>query len=140
MKTLLVIVSIALGCTMTSVGQNYMGLKQSKVLKDLGKPDSLGADFIVYTKIDEDGTNTYYFDNEGNCNGFEINRTKHYLDEYQRMLKKEFNKACENRYVKRTKKLNYLAELTLMNDKFRITIHNVASELICPEKLAMAMN
>ena len=140
MKTLTLIASIVLACTMTSVGQNYMGLKQSKILRDLGKPDSIGTNFFVYTDLVEEGSDIYYFDNEGNCNRFEIIRGKSYLNEYQRILGREFTKTCENKYIKKMKKTNYLAELTLMNDKFNINIQESNENILCTDKLALLVN
>jgi len=140
MKTLALILSIVLACTMTSVGQNYMGLKQTKILKDLGKPDSTGTNFIIYNDLEEEGANIYYFDSGNNCNGFEIVRNNSYLNEYQRILNREFTKTCENKYLKKTKKINYLAELTLMQNKFQIKIQETNENIICSDKLALLLN
>lgn len=140
MKTLLLIVSAVLACTITSVGQNYMGMKQSKIVKDLGKPDSMGNNFIVYTDLEEEGTNIYYIDKDGNCNSFEIVRSKSYLSQYRKILEREFTKSCENMYSKKMKKTNYLAEITLMQDKFQIKIQESNEDLHCSEKLALLSN
>lgn len=137
MKTLILIVSMVLACTMTSVGQNYMGLKQAKILKDLGKPDSIGVNYIVYNDADEDGINIYYFDATGNCNSFEIIRGKSYLGEYQKMLNREFSRTCDNKYFKKMKKINYMAELVLMQDSFQIKIQETNTDLTCSAKLAL---
>lgn len=137
MKTLILFVSAVLACTITSVGQNYMGMKQSKILKDLGRPDSIGSNFMIYNDLDEVGSNTYYWDENGNCNSFEIVRNKSYLNEYQKILGREFTRSCDNKYIKRMKRTNYQAELILMQDKFQIKILETKADLNCSERLAI---
>lgn len=122
MKTILLFIGILLGCSMTGIGQNYMGMSQTKILKNFGKPDSIGSNYFVYTDQEEDGENIYYFDGSGNCNSFEIVRNVSHLHGYQKILNREFTKTCNNRYVKKTKKMNYLAELTLGEGSFQIKI------------------
>lgn len=123
MKTLLLIVGIVLLCTITSVGQNYIGMSQSKILKSVGQPDKVGENYIVYHNLNEVGDNIYYFDENGNCNSYEICRNNTYLNEYRRVLNREFNKSCQDHYFKKIKKINYQAELSLSQDTFTIKIH-----------------
>jgi len=124
MKTF-IIISILFAFSITVVGQNYMGMSQSKIVKCIGEPDRRGDNFYVYNVLEEKGENIYYFDEKGNCNSFEIVRNISYYNEYQKMLESEFVSASKNRYVKKTKKINYLAELTLAKDTFEIKIQDI---------------
>lgn len=137
MKTLALTLSIVLGFTLSVVGQNYMGMSQSKIVKSMGEPDKVGANYFVYNALDEYGQNVYYFNESGNCTSFEIIRNIEHLDEYQKILKREFKEACLNKYVKKTKKMNYMAELILASDSFQIRIQdNSNSDTNCGQMLA----
>jgi hypothetical protein len=125
MKTLILIMSTFFACTFSSVGQNYMGMNQSRILKDLGEPDEIGDRYIMYKDLIEEGENIYYFNTNDTCISFLIVRNNSYLEEYQKMLKSDFTKTAENQYSKKTRKLNYLAELTQSSGKFQILIHQV---------------
>lgn len=127
MKRLALTLSIILGLSLTMVGQNYMGMNQSKIVKENGQPDRIGDNFYVYTNMGEYGENIYYFDQGGNCISFEIVRKNLYLEEYQRILGREFTETCNNKFVKRTKKLNYIAELVLSKDTFLIKIQDAGN-------------
>jgi hypothetical protein len=131
MKTSVVLLSIFLVCSTSIVGQNYMGMSQSKIVKSMGEPDKIGSNFYIYNDLDEKGENIYYFDGNGNCNSFEIVRDMAYLQEYQKILKSEFNETPDNKYVKKTKKINYKAELILSSDKFQIKIQDSDTGIIC---------
>jgi hypothetical protein len=135
MKTLALTLSIVLGFTLSIVGQNYMGMNQSKIIKSMGEPDKVGANYYVYTALDEYGQNIYYFNETGNCTSFEIVRNISHLDEYQKILKREFKETCQNKYIKKTKKMNYLAELILMEETFQIKIKD-NNDANCGQMLA----
>jgi hypothetical protein len=124
MKTLTLITVIILGYTLTIAGQNYMGMNQSKIKLSIGDPDLIGHNYFVYNDLIEDGENIYYFDENGNCNSFKIVRNISYLGEYQKMLKKEFKEAGQNKYIKKTKKIYYLAELTQWENTFQIKVED----------------
>lgn len=137
MKTLALTLGIALGFTLSVVGQNYMGMSQSKIVKSMGEPDKVGANYYVYTALDEYGENVYYFDESGNCISFEIKRDITHLEEYQKILKREFKEACLNKYVKKTRKMNYMAELILSNDSFQIRVQDIVNpDATCNHMLA----
>jgi hypothetical protein len=122
MKTLALTLSIVLGFTLSVVGQNFMGMNQSKIVKSMGEPDKVGANYYVYSALDEYGENIYYFDKSGNCTSFEIIREISHLEEYQKILKREFKEASQNKFVKKTKKMNFMAELILSDNTFQIKI------------------
>lgn len=137
MKTLALTLGIVLGFTLSVVGQNYMGMNQSKIIQSMGQPDKIGANFYVYRALDEYGENIYYFDESGNCKSFEIIRNISHLNEYQKILKREFKETCLNKYIKKTKKMNYLAELILSDESFQIKIHDIVNpEASCGQMLA----
>ena len=136
MKTLMVIISIVLACTITSVGQNYMGMSQSKILKSMGEPDVKGESFFIYTDYLENGENIYYFDENNNCTSYTIVRNNEYLKDYQKLLKKEFKQSSENKFWKKTRKTNYSAEITKSKDKFQIRIQQVKSTSDTSDKTA----
>lgn len=124
MKTLALTLMIALGYTLSVVGQNFIGMNQSKIIKSMGEPDKVGTNFYVYTALDEYGENIYYFDKGGNCISFEIIRNNSHLEEYQKILRREFNEASQNKFVKKTRKLNFIAELKLLEGSFQIKIQD----------------
>lgn len=125
MKTSILLLSISLICSTPVIGQNYMGMSQSKIVSSMGEPDEIGSNYYVYNDLDEKGENIYYFDENGNCNSFEVIRSITYLGDYQKMLKNEFTEACYNKYVKKTKKINFYAELTLSQEAFQIKISDI---------------
>lgn len=127
MKTLAVILSFVVGFTLQIVGQNYMGMSQSEIIKSIGEPDRIGTNYFSYNALDEYGENIYYFDSCGNCNSFQIIRNLSYLNEYKRMLNREFNKDSKNKYIRKTRKFHYFAELTLLDDSFHIKIQNLGN-------------
>jgi hypothetical protein len=125
MKTLLVLIGIILLSVTMSKGQNYIGLSLSKIEKKYGKPDEKGANFIVYMDNREEGTNTYYFDETGNCNAFVITRASGYFNDYQKMLKKDFTQTLTNKYQSNSKSLNYIAEVSKLENEFQIRITQI---------------
>ena len=122
MKTILIITSVIFFGASVSNGQNCIGLNQSKILKKFGTPDSLGTNYIVYVDQQEEGTNTYYFDANNNCNAFVIKRASNYYANYQKLLDKNFTRTVENTFVCKSKKLNYKAELAQFSKEFQISI------------------
>jgi hypothetical protein len=134
MKTLLLIISIVIACTITAIGQNYIGMDQSKIIKRFGEPDEKGDNYFVYSNLIEEGTNIYYFDEDAKCVSFLIVRNNNYLNDYQKMLNKEFTKTCENKYLKKSKKINFLAEITKSAKKFQILVKSADNcAVICEE-------
>jgi len=127
MKTLLIFISIVLAGTITVLGQNYIGINQSRIIKTIGEPDKIGDNYIVYNNVDEEGgSNIYYFDEDNNCISFILTRTNLYYDDYQKMLKKEFTETDGNKYLKKLKKYNCMAEITKSQNEFQIRIHHLA--------------
>lgn len=140
MKTSVLFLSISVVCTTSIVGQNYMGMSQSRIVKSIGEPDEIGINYYVYNDPEEGGDNIYYFDENGNCNSFEIIRDMSYLVDYQKMLKNEFTEACYNKYVRKTKKINFFAELTLSQEVFQIKISDVNdAEVKCKDLLMTSL-
>lgn len=131
MKASILLLSISLVSSTSIVGQNYMGMSRSKIVNSIGEPDKVGCNYYVYNDLNEKGENIYYFDGNDNCNSFEIVRDLTYLNEYQKILKNEFNKTPDNKYIKKTKKINYKAELILSKDKFQIKILDSGENMIC---------
>ena len=127
MKNLLIITYVIFFGTAVANGQNYIGLNQSTILKRFGTPDSTGANYFVYIDSQEEGTNTYFFDDKNNCEAFVITRTSIYYPDYQRQLNKDFTKTLENTYVYKSKKLNLKAELAQTSNEFQIRITNTNS-------------
>ena len=122
MKNILIITSLILLGAAATKGQNYMGLNQSQILKRFGTPDSSVTNFIIYVDSQDDGTNTYYFDNKNTCEAFVITRTSIYYSDYQRQLDKNFTKTVENKYIHKSRKLNLKAELAKRSGEFQIRI------------------
>jgi hypothetical protein len=129
MKNLLIILSVIFFGTAVANGQNYIGLNQSKILKRFGTPDSTGANYFVYIDPQEEGTNTYFFDDNNNCEAFVITRTSIYYSDYQRQLNKVFTKTIENTYVHKSKKMNLKAELAKTSNEFQIRITYTDSDI-----------
>ncbi len=122
MKNLLLITSLIIFGAAVANGQNYIGLNQSKILKRFGTPDSTGANYFVYFDAQEEGTNTYFFDDNNNCEAFVITRTSVYYSNYERQLNKVFSKTHDNTYVHKSKKLNLKAEIAKNATEFQIRI------------------
>lgn len=124
MKTYLFAVGIFFTSSLVVMGQNYMGKSQYEVLESLGEPDSIGNSYLIYSDLHEKGNNIYRFDEKGNCTSFEIVRNISYLNEYQRMLNREFKSAGKNKYIKKTKKADFMAELILSDKTFQIKVRD----------------
>ena len=122
MKNLLLIICLIVSGTIIANGQNYLGLSQSKIIKRFGDPDIKGVNYLVYFDQTEDGSNTYYFDENNTCNMFVITRTSNYLKDYTKLLIKDFTKTPKKYYVCKYKDLNLKAELTQSNNVFKISI------------------
>lgn len=124
MKKQILIISIVLAGIVSVYGQNYMGMSQSKIIKRLGEPDERGENYLVYSDPNEDGKNIYYFDENETCSSFILIRDNTYYQNYQKILNKEFTKTSENKYQKKSKKINFQAEITKSRDVFQIRIQN----------------
>jgi hypothetical protein len=129
-----------LACTVTGVGQNYMGMSHSRILATLGEPDEIGSNYVIYTDLNEEGDNIYYFNENENCISFQLVRNNSYLNEYKKMLKREFTETSSNKFLKKTKKMSFVAELTLSNDKFQILIHESDCSSQCCIRQTLASN
>jgi len=140
MKTLLLTTGIFLVFSMTSVGQNYMGMNRSRILANLGEPDAVGNNYIVYNDIDEEGENIYYFDESENCISFQLIRNNSYLKEYQKMLKRDFVQTSDNTYIQKIKNSNFQAEVTQLPTRFKIHIHTPEEDLSTVDNLAIVQD
>jgi len=130
MKTLLLIIGMSLSTILVANCQNYMGLTQSTIIKRYGTPDFKGANYIVYFDLEEDGINTYFFDDQNVCSSFVLTRSTNYLANYQKLLKREFHVTLGNIYIYKSKKVNLKAELTKSTDEFQIRIANADDNCI----------
>jgi hypothetical protein len=122
MKKLIQLSIYLLLATMVVSGQNYIGLSESKIVKKFGQPDEKGTNYIVYYDQNEEGTNTYYFDEDRVCVSFVISRKADYFEGYTKLLNKDFTKTLDNTYVSKSKKWNYQAEVTKSTKDFQIRI------------------
>jgi hypothetical protein len=130
MKTLLLIIGMSLSIIFVANCQNYMGLNQTTIIKRYGTPDFKGVNYIVYFDLEEDGINTYFFDDKNICSSFVLTRPTNYLSNYQKLLKREFNSTLGNIYIYKSKKVNLKAELTKSTDEFQIRIANADDNCI----------
>ena len=122
MKPIIVLFSvIILGITAVN-GQSFIGMNQSKILKNLGQPDEKGSNYFTYYNPTEGGVDTYYFDSEKNCNAFVITRGESCFEDYLKLLTRDFVRTPDNLYVCSSKNKNYKAEITTSNDEFQIRI------------------
>jgi len=108
-------------CAMAT-SQNYIGMNQAKIINRYGKPDFRGHNYIVYYDANEEGTNTYFFDEKNNCNSFVLMRSSNYLANYQKILDKEFTFCAANTYICKDENFNFKAELTKSSHEFQIRI------------------
>ena len=122
MKTLFVVISLIIISASMVEAQNYLGMSQSKILKNYGKPDTLAVNYMVYGDENEDGTNTYYFDNSKNCVSFVIVRSLEYFDDYNKMLDRSFVKISKNTYVSKGKSGTLQAEVVKSTNGFQVKI------------------
>jgi hypothetical protein len=129
---------MVLACTITSVGQNYLGMSQSKIIKIMGEPEFKGENYFIYNDCIEKGENIYYFDENENCKTYVLVRNNDYFAEYHKILNREFTKASENRFLKKVKKVRYVAEITTSQNEFQILIQLISSPSDTSEKISIA--
>jgi hypothetical protein len=130
MKTIVFITTLILSTTFV-LGQNYIGMNQMKIVKKFGKPDEKENNYFIYYDRAEGGTNTYYFDQDLECNAFVITRESNYLGDYQRMLSKDFTKVSDYLYIYESENINYKAEIIQSDSEFHIRITPVAATMLC---------
>lgn len=122
MKTLLIATKFIFLFTFPVLGQNYIGLNQSKIIKKFGNPDEKGANYFVYFDQGEEGTNKYYFDENKRCTSFVLTRNTVYYEDYEKRLNKEFVKTTDYVYVSKSKHRYYQAEIIKSDKEFQICI------------------
>lgn len=128
MKTLIIITSLV-GLISTQIwGQNYIGMSQSKIIRNYGTPDEKGENYIMYQDRTEDGTNMYYFDNDNKCTSFVIKRETKYFEDYVKLLNREYKKSNGRKYISRSR--NYQAEIVESNNEFEIRISFTQEEAL----------
>jgi hypothetical protein len=120
MKTLFIITSLVSLVSTQIWGQNYIGMSQSKIIRNYGNPDEKGDNYITYQDRTEDGTNKYYFDNAHKCTSFVLTRDVKYFEDYVKLLEKEFQKSNSRKYINKSK--NYQAEIVESNHEFQVKI------------------
>lgn len=133
MKKFLLITSMILTSSIALLGQNFIGLNQSTIIRRFGEPDEKGANFFVYADNQEEGKNIYYFDENKQCEAFILIRKDTYYKDYEKLLSKNFTQMCETFYVSKSKSLNFQAEVTHTPDEFQIRIQHlqVGQRLSC---------
>jgi len=122
MKTLLIIAKLVFLFATPVMAQNFIGLSQSKIIKNFGEPDEKGSNFFVYIDPNEEGTNIYYFDENRQCISFVLTRNSTYYSVYEKRLTKEFDKTSESSFVGRSKNKSFQAEITKNDKEFQICI------------------
>lgn len=127
MRKLIIITSLVCLISNQVWGQNYIGMSQTKIIRDYGNPDVKGDDYIAYQDVTEDGTNKYYFGNDNKCTSFVLIRNVKYFEEYVKLLNKEFRKSSSHKYISKSKSRNFKAEIVEANNEFEIRI-SLASE------------
>jgi hypothetical protein len=134
MKTIAIIISMMiLGITAVN-GQNFIGMSQSKIIKKFGQPDEKGSNYFIYYDQTEGGVNTYYFDNNKNCNTFVLTRSANYFEDYQKLLNKDFTMTPDNFYVCTSDSKNFKAEITKSTGEFQIRITSFEASALPNEK------
>ena len=122
MKRTTLILSLTLLISLGLKAQNYIGMSQTKIVFTFGQPDEKGVNYYVYYDQNEDGSNIYYFDEHKICTVFEMKRSKDYLKEYEKMLKKDFEKLPEGDNKFYSKLYHFDAELIVLAADFQIKI------------------
>jgi hypothetical protein len=134
MKTISIAISIFILGIATVNGQNFIGMSQSKIIKKFGQPAEKGSNYFIYYDQTEEGINTYYFDNNNNCNAFVISRAAKYFMDYQKLINKDFTKTPENYYVCTSKNKKFKAEITNSISEFQIRITTIEVPVLPIEK------